>query len=211
MVIDHLLSHYGEQRVAYIYCDYRDKANQNLLNIMGSILKQHLAAATHIQKAILDLLESFQEQGRKVPIKDMARMLKSAISQTGSYFLCIDAVDELAPGARLELLKALQTEFGNSRIFLTGRPHITSDVSRILQIYPANAIQITPNPIEVRAYLTYEIDLDWEMNPGDMNEQLKGEILHGIVTRAQGMYVPKCLFLVNHYSYSAAILCASMI
>ncbi|KAF8435915.1 hypothetical protein BGX38DRAFT_1077910, partial [Terfezia claveryi] len=40
MVIDHLVSHYGEQRVAYIYCDYRDKANQNLLNIMGSILKQ---------------------------------------------------------------------------------------------------------------------------------------------------------------------------
>ncbi|RPB19252.1 hypothetical protein L211DRAFT_768575, partial [Terfezia boudieri ATCC MYA-4762] len=42
MVIDHLLSHYGKQRVAYIYCNYRDKTNQNLLNIMGSILKQHL-------------------------------------------------------------------------------------------------------------------------------------------------------------------------
>jgi len=195
MVIDHLLSHYGEQRVAYIYCDYRDKTDQNLLNIMGSILKQHLAAATHIPKAILDLLESFQEQGSKVAIKDVSKMLKVAILQTTSHFLCIDAVDELEPGVRLELLNALQTEFGSTRIFLTGRPHITSDVSRILQICSANAIQITPNPTEVREYLSHEIDLDWEMSTDDMNEQLKGEILDGIVSRAEGMYVPKCLFL----------------
>ena len=187
MVIDHLLSHYGKQEVAYIYCDYRDKTNQNLLNIMGSILKQNLTATAIIPDAIVSLLESHQKQDKKVQIQDVSQMLKSAIPLTATHFLCIDALDELEPGARLELLKALQAEFGGTRIFLTGRPHISSDVSRILQIHPPDAIQITPNLVDVRAYLNHEIQLDWELNPDDMNEQLKEEILHGIVSKAQGM------------------------
>ncbi|KAF8435910.1 hypothetical protein BGX38DRAFT_1099800, partial [Terfezia claveryi] len=187
MVIDHLLSHYGEERVVYIYCDYRDKATQNLLNIMGSILKQHLTVTTNIPDPIVDLLESLQKNGKRAMIKDMSQMLNFLIPQTVGHFLCIDALDELDPGPRLELLKALQIEFGSNRIFLTGRPHIASDVSRILQIHPVDAIQITPNSIEVRAYLSHEIELDREMNPDDMNEQLKEEILDGIVSKAQGM------------------------
>jgi len=187
MVIDHLLARYGEERVAYIYGDYRDKTNQNLLNIMGSILKQNLAVTANIPDEVLILLESLQNHGKKVNIKDVSQMLKYAIPQTDSYFLCIDALDELEPRARLELLRALQIEFGSTRIFLTGRSHISSDVSRILQIHPADIIQITPNPIEVRAYLSHEIELDWEMNPDDMNEELKEEILGGIVSKAQGM------------------------
>ena len=187
MVIDHLLSQYGEQRVAYIYCDYRDKTNQNLLNIMGSILKQHLAVTPDISDPVVSILETIQKQGEKVTIEDVSQMLKSAIPQTASHFLCIDALDELEPGTRLELLKALQTEFGSTRVFFAGRHHISSDVSRILQSHLTDAIQITPNPTEVRAYLSHEIQLDWEMNPDDMNEQLKEEILDRIVTKAQGM------------------------
>ncbi|RPB19268.1 hypothetical protein L211DRAFT_794727 [Terfezia boudieri ATCC MYA-4762] len=183
MVIDHLISHYGEQRVAYIYCDYRDKSKQNLLNILGSILKQHLAATVKIPDAVGISLENINGEA------DMSQILKFVIQQLAAsgHFLCIDALDELEPGTRFKLLKALQTVFGNSRIFLTGRHHIASDVSRILQISLVDSIQITPNLFNVRAYLSYEIELDQEMNPDDMNEQLKEEILDGIVSKAQGM------------------------
>ncbi|KAF8435916.1 hypothetical protein BGX38DRAFT_1145535 [Terfezia claveryi] len=61
------------------------------------------------------------------------------------------------------------------------RPHIASDVSHILQIYLADAIQITPNSIEVQAYLRHEIEQDQEMNPDDINKELKEEILDGII------------------------------
>ncbi|RPB26204.1 hypothetical protein L211DRAFT_804942, partial [Terfezia boudieri ATCC MYA-4762] len=194
MVIDHLVSHYGEHRVAYIYCDYRDKTNQNLLNIMGSILKQHLAITVEIPDAVVQLLESQQNISGKA---DVSQMLKFVIPQlaVSGHFLCIDALDELEPGTRFELLKALQTEFGNSRIFLTGRHHIASDVSRILQISSVDSIQITPNPIDIRAYLSYEMELDWERNPDDMNEQLKEKILDGIVSKAQGMFLLPALHI----------------
>ena len=166
MVIDHLLSHYGEQRVAYIYCDYRDKTKQNLLNIMGSILKQHLSVTADIPDAVVSFLESLQKCDKKIKIEDVSQLLRFSLPQLndGSQFLCIDALDELEQGTRLQLLKAFKTEFGRTRIFLTGQPHISSDVGRILQIHP-DAIQISPNPIEVREYMSHEIGLDWEMNP----------------------------------------------
>ena len=189
MVIDHLLAHYGDQRVAYIYCDYRDKTNQNLLNIMGSILKQHLAATADIPDEVMSQLESLQKHGKGVKIEDVSQMLKFAIPQLDgtSQFLCIDALDELESGTRLELLKALQTEFGSTRVFLTGRHHITSDVTRVLQIHLADAIHITPNPTDVRLYLSHEIELDAKINSDDMDEQLKEEIIGGVMAKAQGM------------------------
>jgi len=191
MVIDHLLTYYGVPQVAYLYCDYRDKTNQSLLNILGSILKQLLTATTKTPDAVANVLESLRKEGRRVGVSDVLQMLKITIQHlimnaTGP-FLCIDALDELESRVRLELLKAIQSEFGSMRIFLTGRPHIASDVSRMLQLRQEEAIQIIPNPIDVRAYLSHEIDLDWEMNPDDMNERLKEEIVDAIVTKAQGM------------------------
>jgi len=105
-------------------------------------------------------LESLQKHGKKMMIQDVSQMIKSTIPQTGSHFLRIDALDELEGVTRLELLKALQADFGGTRISLTGRTHISPDVSRILQIDPADAIEITPNPVDLRAYLSHKIQLD---------------------------------------------------
>ena len=189
MVIDHLSSLYGVSKVAYIYCDYRDKTNQSLLNILGSILKQLLATTASMPDAMVVALESLQKNGKRLEITNVSQMLSLTISQLGAsgLFVCIDALDELEPRVHLELLKALQSEFGSVRIFLTGRPHISSDVSRILQLHKEDAIKITPHSTDVREYLSHEIDLDWEINPDDMNEQLKEEIVNEIVTKAQGM------------------------
>jgi len=189
MVIDHLLSHFSEPKVAYVYCDYRDKTNQSLHNILGSILKQLLMITTNMPDAVVGMLESLQKRGNKVELHIVSHILKLAIPQlnVAGPFLVIDALDELEPRVRLELLKALQSEFGGTHIFLTSRPHIASDVSRILRLHQGDAIQITPNSIDIRAYLGHEIDLDWEMNPEDMNEQLKEEILDAILSKAQGM------------------------
>ena len=80
----------------------------------------------------------------------------------------------------------LHIEFISARIFLTGRPHIQSDVNGIFQDQN-DPIHITANLDDVRAYLTHEIELDMEVNPDDMNKQLKEEILGAITEKAKGM------------------------
>jgi len=122
MVIDHLLSQYGELRVAYVYCDYRDQTNQSLANILSSILGQLLTATTNIPEAVVGILEALQKDGKRLELSDVSRMLKLTIPQVATdpvgLFLCIDALDELEPRVRLGLLEALQSEFGGTRIFL---------------------------------------------------------------------------------------------
>jgi hypothetical protein len=48
LVIDQLFHdmHNGERRdcLAYVYCDYRDEAQQTTVNLMGALLKQTLTA-----------------------------------------------------------------------------------------------------------------------------------------------------------------------
>ena len=124
-------------------------------------------------------------------ISDISKMLVLTLQHLDCSFFCIDALDELEPRVRATLLKALQDGFGTARVFLflTGRPHVQSEVNRIFQGHQStsNAINITANPDDIQAYLTHEIERDMDSNPDDMSEQLKAEILEGILSKAEGM------------------------
>jgi len=187
-VIDHLISQHGESQVAYIYCDYRDQTNQTVVHILGSFLKQLLSTAIYaVPEAIISELEAIQRRGKRVETSDVTQMLKSMVSQLNFCFLCIDALDELEPRVRLELLKLLQSEFSVTRIFLTGRSHIQLEVDRVLQVNWEDSIRITANLGDIEAYLHHEIEVDMEINPDEMNETLKQEILRAILSKANGM------------------------
>jgi len=189
-VVDHLISQHGERQVAYIYCDYRDQKNQTVVHILGSFLKQLLSAAIHtVPEAIINELEAIQTKGKRVETSEVIQMLKSVVSQLDVCFLCIDALDELEPRVRMEFLKLLHSEFefGAARIFLTGRPHIQSEVNRVFQFNLEDAIHITADQRDIKAYLNHEIELDTEINPDEMNESLKHEILKAILSKADGM------------------------
>jgi len=179
-VVDHLISQHGERQVAYIYCDYRDQTNQTVVHILGSFLKQLLSAAIHtVPEAIINELEAIQTQGKRVETSNVIQMLKSVVSQLDVCFLCIDALDELEPRVRLELLKLLQS---TARIFLTGRPHIQTEVNN-----SEDAIHITADRGDIKAYLNHGIEQDIEINPGEMNESLKQSILDVILSKSDGM------------------------
>ena len=134
----------------------------------------------------MHVLEAIEKGGKRPEKSHVSQILRLSISQLNRLFLCIDALDELGPRVRLELLKVLDTEFCTARIFLTGRPHIQSEVNSIFQ-GQNNPIHITANLDDVQAYLTHEIELDVEVNPDDMNKQLKQEILEAIINKAEGM------------------------
>ena len=186
--IDYLISQYGEPQVAYIYCDYRDQKNQTTVHILGSFLKQLLSTTLYpVPESIINELEAIQKRGKRVESSDVTQMLKSMVSQLNTCFLCIDAMDELGPRVRLELLKLLRSEFTVARIFLTGRPHIQSEVDRTLQVKFEDTIHFTADRGDIKAYLNHEIEVDIEINPDEMNEALKQEIVEAILSKADGM------------------------
>ena len=134
-------------------------------------------------------------------IGDISKMLKTLLPHLHRSFLCLDALDELESHTRFTLLKALRTEFGNARIFLTGRPHIEPEVNRALQIQ-LDAMHIEANEGDIRGFLIHEIGKDMNINPDDMNEQLREEILEAIISKANGMYV---LYFLMHIFFWKSI------
>ena len=188
MVVDDLIARHSEENVAYMYCDYRDQTNQTVVNILGSLLRQLLVTAPHVPEAITMLLESIKKKGHRVEAADVSQMVKVILPQLSRSFICLDALDELEPPTRFTLLKALHVDFGTVRIFLTGRPHIQQEVDRALHT-KLDAVPIIADDGDIRGYLTQKIDDDMNINPEDMNEQLKEEILETIIRKARGMYV----------------------
>ena len=192
IVIDHLESYSRADLaigVACLYADYRDQSNQNLVNILGSILHQFLtcSAQPHIPQELIQILDDIQTQRKKLDQNDALTMMSLILQQFKTSFICIDALDELTPQTRRELLVFLKNNIKTStKIFLTGRPHIRLDIICYLGD-PKSEVDIAANPDDIRQYLRHRIEQD--LTQEAMNVELEAEILNVIVEKSRGMCV----------------------
>ena len=104
-------------------------------------------------------------------------------------FICIDALDECAPEHRVLVLDSLgQILQGspNTRIFLTGRPHVRCEIKRRLD-GAAVFISIEPMEDDVLRYLHEKLRND--TSPEIMNPALESDILKSIPETSSETYV----------------------
>ena len=97
-------------------------------------------------------------------------------------------MDELVPRHRSELLRALRQiiqEAPNTRLFLTGRPHIRGELDRHLRV-GAYTIRIVPHQGDIGRYPTRKMDADDARDPDLMTENLKNDIIETISEKASG-------------------------
>ena len=169
--------------VAWLYCDYLTQQEQTVINIMGAIWKQ-LVGRREIPK---DIREAFQE-GRRPLLPDLVRMLRIAIASLPQVFICIDGLDECLPRNLPELLESLRDivqESSKTRIFLTGRPHVTETIQRYFT--KAVVILISPNQDDIRNYIETRLDRDDQLEA--MNKDLRADIIKMILDKMSDMWV----------------------
>ena len=102
-------------------------------------------------------------------------------------YICVDAMDELLPQHRPEFLRALQQiiqETLNTRLFLTGRPHICGELDKHLT-RGVHTIQIVPDQGDIAQYLSRKIDDDED--PDLMTENLKKDIMKTMLEKSSEM------------------------
>ena len=190
-MIDSLCHQAREEDISVVslYCDYHVQPDQTTTNIMGSILKQ-LVSWGDISK---DVREAFQQAetvvGRRSPqLKDLTRMVVTAIASLPQVFICIDALDEYLPKDLPELLESLKDivrEAPSTRIFLTGRPHVGEEIQRYFP--KAVTIPIIPNQDDIRSYLEMMLGRDHE--PEAMDNDLRADIVKIIQDKMSDTYV----------------------
>src|ERR1700753_1614779 len=113
LIIDHLLDHYPQEEavgVACFYCDYHDQSNQTIENILGSLLRQFLTSCANssVYDSWTNTIESIDRRGRRVALADILGLMKLVLDSLKLAFVCIDALDELEPHVRNQLLVEIQ-------------------------------------------------------------------------------------------------------
>ncbi|CCX31591.1 Similar to hypothetical protein AOR_1_932164 [Aspergillus oryzae RIB40]; acc. no. XP_003189429 [Pyronema omphalodes CBS 100304] len=142
LVIDNLLDESFTRKdiyVMYLYCDYRDRLQQNVENMVGELLRQAIIALRNGLYDTDDILDSlFQLQIRgKLDISVAINHLMRCIAKFKKSYVCIDALDKSKDEVRKIFLLSLGQMLGGLsgpmlRIFLTGRPQVEPAVQHNL-------------------------------------------------------------------------------
>ena len=190
-MIDSLCDQVGKEDIAVagLYCDFLTQQDQTITNTLGAILKQLVCRGDipqYLHVAFQAAKMTFGGRGLRLP--DLMEMLRVTIASLPQVFICIDALDECLPKRLPELLGLLRDivrESPRTRVFLTGRPHITEDVRRCFT--KAVVIPIRPNTDDVRNYVKMRLDRDAE--PEAMNDNLRADIMRIIIEKISDMCV----------------------
>jgi len=167
--------------VTCFYFDYAVREEQSLANMLGSLLRQLAGKFEHIPDVIVEEFRNQKEvvEGRRLKISRILEMFLT-IATTMHTFICVDALDECAPEHRVEVLNSLGKilrRSRNTRVFMTGRPHIRCEIEGRLG-GAVVFVSVGPTEDDVVGYLRERLRKD--IMPGIMNSRSKEDIMKTI-------------------------------
>ena len=176
--------------VLFLYCDYQAQKDQSVVNIIGSLLSQIAFGATQIPSEIRRCFELKQRGRQALRLPDMLKLLVETISSVERVYICFDAMDELLPENRSELLRTLRQiirDAPNIRLFLTGRPHIRGELDKYLT-KGAYIIPIVADQGDIATYVSRKMEDDEDDgDPVLMPEDLRHDIMKTMLEKASEM------------------------
>ena len=183
LVVDRLCDQATGQNTAItcFYFDFAARKQQSATSMLGSLVKQVVSGVERVPE---EISRAFQEQklaigGREPRLPDIVKMLQ-AVTASLHTFICIDALDECEVVHRVKLLSSLKQILEKSpdtRIFITGRPHIRAEIEKRL---PGRVISVSigSRKDDIIGYL--RVRLGEDETPDAMDESLVVEILRKI-------------------------------
>jgi len=126
----------GDPTVVCFYFDFAARNEQSPVNMLGSLLRQLVCGQLQIPEVIARGFrwEKMSIGGRGLQVSGILKMFQ-IIAAARRTFICVDALDECVPEHRMVVLESLgQILQGspNTRLFMTGRPHVRSELEREL-------------------------------------------------------------------------------
>jgi hypothetical protein len=190
IIVDDLarrFEHKQDVGIAYLYCNYKRQEEQNIEDLLASLLKQLGQRMLNLPDAVKDLYDHCERTSTRPRCGEISKALHAVVSLYSQVFVVIDALDECqsADGCRAMLLAEmtkLRNEAG-ANVFVTSRP---TEFGEFLK--GAALLEIRAHEDDVRKYLSGNMF----RLPGfvSRNVSLQEEIETTICRQVQGMYVP---------------------
>ena len=192
LVIDRLCDQARGRKVAVacFYFDFAAQKEQSSASMLGALLKQIVSGMEEMPEEIAQAYEDDKSviDGRGPQLTDIVNMLQTTTSRKPT-FICLDALDECLAGYRVKLLSSLNKILQRSpdtRVFVTGRPHIQVEVEKRLS-GRVTTICIAPRRHDIINYLHSRLEED--TMPDAMDSSLKADILKKIPEDISEMWV----------------------
>ncbi|KAF3219549.1 hypothetical protein TWF679_011015 [Orbilia oligospora] len=195
IIIDNLITRFNSDStvgIAYIYCNFNRSHEQNLDNLLASLLKQLAAQSQYALPDIVKKLhKSHLAQKTRPENKDIIGALRLVIQTFSRVFVIVDALDEYpASNGRAKFLTELFHLHDNYgvNIFATSRfiPEITKIFERGTMPESRATVEIRAHDEDVRNYLDGQISQLGDTLLEEYREHIKTEIANaarGIVQR----------------------------
>jgi len=167
--------------VACLYFDSTAQKEQSAVNVLGALLKQIISGFEQIPKEITDAFRRHKKfiGAREPQLPEIVKMLEG-LSSTQPTFFCLDGLDECAAPDRAKILRSLKDIIKTSptaRVFLTGRPHVGSEVGKHLPEGVA-LLSISPPMSDIALFIQTKLAEDTIVD--EIDEGLEAEILEKI-------------------------------
>jgi len=189
LVVDRLCDKAKEQdiAVACFYVDFAARGEQSPTDMLGSLLKQIVGGLERIPDEIRQMFQDHKKVigGRRPQVAEIIKMLQ-IVTSLQPTFICVDALDECVEEHRPEILDSLRTVLEkslNTRIFLTGRRYIQSEVERSLG-GRVSILSIKPSNDDIVEYIRMRLKKD--TSPDAMNSGLEDQIIKRITENNSG-------------------------
>ena len=171
--------------LAYVYCDYRDQAQQTTQNIYGTILKQLLRALPSIPEELTEILLVSHREKNPLELAQLRDALRTTSRFFDQIYICLDALDECEHVDRL--LSSLKQIPSSVRLFSTGRKHVKSIVQRYFE--DTQTILIEAKESDIRILIQEKVNEDRMKDPEIMDAKLEQDIIEKISALSRGMLV----------------------
>ncbi|KAI9810381.1 MAG: hypothetical protein M1827_006267 [Pycnora praestabilis] len=166
IVIDHLQRTYSTSNISivFIYCDYKEQAQQTLLNLISSLLQQLVEQQPSVSDEVCSLWEEHTHRRTRPGLADFSRLLQSTASTFSKIFIVIDALDESSEVIRNDLI---------------------IKINKLQQ-----SLHLLASDADIRAYIHTQIDRrDRLKRFVQADPSLQEKIVTSIASKAQGMFL----------------------
>ncbi|KAI9765690.1 MAG: hypothetical protein M1840_007248 [Geoglossum simile] len=178
--------------IAYVYCNFLRKDEQNVDDLLSSLLKQLVESQSSLPGSVKDLYDEHKPRRTRPSLDEVLRVLQSVAMMYSRAFIIVDALDECqvsndCRGRFLSELFSLQAQGAN--IFATSRC-----IPEIVYWFKTSV------SVEIRA-ATNDVARYIEDHIGQLpsfvqeNQQLQEEIKTGISEAVDGMFLLAQIYL----------------
>jgi len=185
-------------KLAYFYCNRAEGSRRDPETILSALIHQLVRTESDqmtLLKPIVDAYNLRKTEGQEcarlslLESRDLLVQLADVYEQTT---ICIDALDEVEPSTRKDLLQALKVVMEKSKnlvkIFATTRMDV--DIVRQFEMFPRIELQPDDNASDIEHFIKARIQAvidDGELLDGAVSDDLKAEICKVLGARSRGM------------------------